>query len=329
MARPVWSGSISFGMVSLPVKLVPAVKKKSVSFNQLDRDTMSRIRYRKVSEATGEEVPSERIVRAANVGGDTYVVVEDDELEALAPKKSKEIAIEAFVPADQIDPLRYDASYHLLPDTNAKPYALLASALGGTGRVGIGRFVMRQREHVAAIRSDGERLQLSTLVFDDEMVGADTLSEFEVLEAVELSDRELDMARTLVEAMSEDFEPGAVVDEYRAAVDALVQSKAEGGEPVAAATADERSNVIDLAEALEQSLRQAEAARERHPSGGAAAKRTPAAKKASATKAPAKRSAGGKAAATKAPAKKSAGRKAAATKAPAKKAMATPRRKSA
>lgn len=311
MARPVWTGTISFGMVSLPVKLVPAVKKKSVSFNQLDRDTMSRIRYRKVSEATGEEVPSDQIVRAANLGGDTYVVVEDDELETLLPKKSKEISIEAFVPEDQIDPLRYDASYHLLPDTNAKPYALLADALGGTGRVGIGRFVMRQREHVAAIRSDGERLQLSTLVFDDEMVPADSLGEFDVLETVELSDRELGMARTLVEAMSEDFDPTTVVDEYRAAVDALVQAKADGAQPVATVTSDERTNVIDLAEALEASLRQAEAAKDRHPSGSSSKASKKAAPRKPATKKPAGRATAStkKASTAKAAPKKAAARR--------------------
>jgi DNA end-binding protein Ku len=334
MARPVWTGTISFGMVSLPVRLVPAVRRKSVSFNQLDAETMSRIRYRKVSDTTGEEVPPDRIVRAANMGGDHYVVVTDDELSALAPERSKEIVIDAFVPAEQIDPVRYDSSFHITPDSNSKPYALLANALGGTNRVGIGRFVMRQREHLAAIRSDGHRLQLSTLVFEDELVDADSLEEFDALDEVSLSDRELEMAGTLVEAMSDDAESLEFVDEYRVAVESLIEQKAAGETPVTSVAAAPRGNVIDLAQALEASLEQARSAKQRHPStgsgqaerdeagdGDAPAERT-SSRKANGTKQPAER---------KAAPKKAAGRKTAAKKAPASKASAkkAPARKAA
>ena len=153
MARPVWTGSISFGMVAIPIRLVPAVRRKSISFNQLDERSGARIRYRKVSEATGEEVPSEHIVKGYDLGGSNYVLLTDDDLAPLAPAKSKEIGIESFVPIDDVDPLMFDSSYLVLPDRNAKPYVLLAEAMAGSDRVGIGRFVMRQKEYRAAIAS--------------------------------------------------------------------------------------------------------------------------------------------------------------------------------
>lgn len=323
MARPAWTGTISFGMVSLPVKLFSAVKRQSVSFNQLDSESMARIRYRKVSEATDEEVPADRIVRAAKVGSEQYVVITDDELAALAPERSKEIVIDAFVPADQIDPLRFDSSFHIAPDANAKPYALLAGALGGTDRVGIGRFVMRQREHLVAIRSDGRRLQLSTLVFDDELVDPESIEEFDALDGVELSSREADMAGVLVEAMSDDASSMAFVDEYRAAVESLIEQKASGATPVLAAPTEQRGNVIDLAEALQASLEQAQAAKGRHPSTGAAEPAvtgsTSSARKKAAAKKPAASTAAAKKNSTKATAKKAAAKKPAPARQPARK----------
>ena len=133
MARPVWTGAISFGMVSIPIRLVPAVRKKSISFNQLDDQTMSRIRYRKVSEATGEEVPTEHIVKGFDMGAENYVLITDDDLAPLAPAKSKEIGLETFVPVDDVNPLMFDASYLVIPDKTPKPYALLATAMAGSG----------------------------------------------------------------------------------------------------------------------------------------------------------------------------------------------------
>ena len=150
-------------MVAIPIRLVPAVRKKSISFNQLDDRTMSRIRYRKVSEETGEEVPSEHIVKGYDLGGGSYVLVTDEDLAPLQPTKSKEIDLETFVPESEVNPMMFDASYLVLPDKNVKPYALLADAMAGSGRVGIGRFVMRQKEYLAAIRSDGTHLTLQHL----------------------------------------------------------------------------------------------------------------------------------------------------------------------
>lgn len=298
MPRPVWTGSIAFGMVSIPVRLAPAVKRQSISFNQLDRDTMSRIRYKKVAEQTGEEVPSEQIVKAAPVGADRYVVITDDELASVQPQKSREIGLETFVPAESIDPTMFDSTYHVLPDGTAKPYALLARALHDADRVGIGRFVMRNKAYLAAIRSDGEHLRLATLVFPDELVGTDGLEEFSQLDGVEVADKELDMAVSLVEAMSEDFEPERYTDDHRVALQQLIDAKAAGDDVSVPAESEQPAAVIDLAEALEKSLAEASQAKKRHPSSRAAkgSRKKVAAKKSAAKRTTAKKSAARKSA---------------------------------
>lgn len=270
MPRPVWTGSISFGMVAIPIRLVPAVRKKSISFNQLDERDQSRIRYRKVNEDTGEEVPAEHIVKGYDVGSSQYVVITDDDLAPLAPAKSKEINLETFVPVGDLNPLMYDSSYLVLPDKNAKPYALLAEAMADSGRVGVGRFVMRQKEYLAAIRSDGRHLTLSTLVFPDELVAPESLDEFDQLDGVQVSDKELKMAQGLVEALSEDFVPEQYSDEYRLAVERIIEQKAAGITPTFEEMPKARATVIDLAAALEASLAEARQAKGRHPSGKAA-----------------------------------------------------------
>ena len=272
MARPIWTGSISFGMVAIPIRLVPAVRKKSISFNQLDERSGARIRYRKVSEATGEEVPSEHIVKGYDLGASNYVVLTDEDLAPLAPAKSREIGLETFVPAADVDPLMFDSSYLVLPDKNTKPYVLLAEAMAGSERVGIGRFVMRQKEYLAAIRSDGKHLTLSTLVFPDELVDPATLEEFDELDGVEVSPKELKMAKGLVDALSDEFEPGQYVDEYRLAVEKVIEDKAAGRVTVYQEEPASTATVIDLAAALEASLAEARSAKERHPSATATAK---------------------------------------------------------
>jgi DNA end-binding protein Ku len=308
MARPVWTGAISFGMVSIPIRLVPAVRKKSISFNQLDDQTMSRIRYRKVSEATGEEVPTEHIVKGFDMGAENYVLITDDDLAPLAPAKSKEIGLETFVPVDDVNPLMFDASYLVIPDKTPKPYALLATAMAGSGRVGIGRFVMRQKEYLAAVRSDGTYLTLSTLVFPDELVDIGTVDGFEALDDVDISDKELLMAKSLVEALSEDFQPANYRDEYRLAVEQIIEQKAAGKTPVFEEAPAAKATVIDLASALEASLRTAQEARANHPSAHAGATSLKAAKAKKDAKAPATAPAK-KAAAKKAPAAKPASAK--------------------
>jgi DNA end-binding protein Ku len=266
MPRPVWTGSISFGMVAIPIRLVPAVRKKSISFNQLDDRNMARVRYRKVNEESGEEVPSEHIVKGYDLGGGSYVTVTDDDLAPLQPVKSREIDLETFVPEADVNPLMFDSSYLVLPDKNAKPYALLADAMSGSGRVGIGRFVMRQKEYLAAIRSDGAHLTLSTLVFPDELVEPASIEEFAELDDVEISDKESKMAQGLVDALSDEFQPEQYTDEYRVGVERIIEEKAAGRTPVFEAEKAPRAAVIDLAAALEASLAEARAAKQRHPS---------------------------------------------------------------
>jgi len=276
-----WTGSISFGMVAIPIRLVPAVRKKSISFNQLDERDHARIRYRKVNEDTGEEVPNEHIVKGFDTGAANYVVITDDDLAPLAPAKSKEIDLETFVPADEVDPMMYDSSYLVLPDRNPKPYALLAEAMAESGRIGIGRFVMRQKEYLAAIRSDGKHLTLSTLVFPDELVEPASIEEYDELDGVKVSSKELAMAKGLVDALSDDFEPGRYTDEYRTAVEQIIEQKAAGITPVFEEEPAAKATVIDLAAALEASLAAAREAKDRHPSGKgeeATAKATGAAK---------------------------------------------------
>ena len=247
MARPVWTGAISFGMVSIPIRLMPAVSRKNVTFNRIDDRTMARIRRREVSEATGEEVPPEHIVRGFDLGGGNYIVITDDDLSPLAPAKSREIDLDMFVPESDVDPVMFDASYHVIPDKVAKPYALLASAMAGSGRVAIGRFVMRQKEYLAAIRSDGTHLMLSTLVFPDEVIAAESVDEFETLESVELSEKELTMAKSLVEALSDDFDPERYTDDYRMAIESIIDQKAAGRAPLPVEAAAPKAMVIDLA----------------------------------------------------------------------------------
>ena len=182
MPRPVWSGTISFGLVAIPIKMFHAVSKKSVSFNQLDERTMSRIRLKKVSADTGEDVPDENIVKGYEISKGRYVVVDPDELEPFIPSATKSIDLEEFVDLDEIDPVYFDSPYILAPDKTPKPYALLAQAMEAAGKVAIGRFVMRNKQYVAAVRASEGTLLMSTMVFADEVVPVDSIDELDVLD---------------------------------------------------------------------------------------------------------------------------------------------------
>ena len=165
MARALWSGTLTFGLVTIPVKLYPAVQRKTVRFHQLDGENLARIQQRRVNSTTGEEVPYERLVKGYEVTPDRYVVIKPEELDSLDPKKTKTIEIEDFVDEGQIDPILYDATYYIAPATGgAKPYRLLLDAMTETGRVGIARFVMRTKEYLVALRPSGHTLELSTSI---------------------------------------------------------------------------------------------------------------------------------------------------------------------
>ncbi len=272
MPRAIWSGSISFGLVNIPVRLMPAVKRKTVRFNQIDARSGSRIRQLKVSSVDGTEVPRDQLVRGFEVTPDSYVIVTDDELAALDPEASRTIDVTEFVELSEIDPVYFDSAYWLVPDAvAAKAYALLASALAESGKVAIARFVMRTKQYLAAVRPRDGLLALSTMVYADEVVSASELEGVEALDSVEVSKKELEMARQLIDSLTEEFQPEQHEDGYRQRVLELVEAKAAGQEqPVVAPAAPAADTVIDLMAALEQSVAEAKKSRKRHPSAGAA-----------------------------------------------------------
>jgi DNA end-binding protein Ku len=273
MARPVWSGTISFGLVAIPVKMFHAVRRQSVSFNQLDERNLARIRYRKVNADTGEEVTDDHIVKGFEVSKGRYVVVDPDELEPFMPVATKSVDLEEFVDLGEIDPVYFDAAYYLAPDGPPKPYVLLARAMEASGKVAIGRFVMRNKQYTAAIRAEDGRLVMSTLAYADEVLDPADIEELQALDAVDVSDREAKMAEALVDSLTAPFEPEKYHDEYREQVMALIGKKAEGEEFEMPEVAAEKPKVVDIMAALEASVAAAKEARSRHPAKKAASRK--------------------------------------------------------
>ena len=273
MPRAMWSGAISFGLVNIPIKLFTAVSRKNVSFNQIDTRTGSRIQYRKVSAADGDEVPSEAIAKGYQLSSGEYVLVGDDELAALDPEATRTIDIEQFVDLEEIDPLFYDAAYYVAPDKGAsKPYALLTRAMEEKGKVAIARLVMRTKQYLAALRPKDGMLVMSTMVYADEVNDPAQLDGVEDMHDVDVSERELRMAEQLIESLTEPFEPERYEDTYRNQVLELIDRKAAGEEEVVAPpTPAAEEKVVDLMAALEASVRDAKEARKRHPTAQAAA----------------------------------------------------------
>lgn len=263
MPRAIWSGSISFGLVNIPIKLYAAVSRKTVHFNQLDSRTGARVRHKKVSAADGEEVPAEAIVKGYELASGEYVTIDDAELSALDPDASRAIDIEEFVDLADIDPIFYDSAYLVAPDkATVKPYALLAQAMEETGKVAIARFVMRSKQYLCAVRPQDGRLLLSTMVYADELNDASEIAELDDLEGIEVSKKELDMARQLIASLSGDFDPEQFEDTYRNRVLDLIEKKAAGHtEVLAPPTAMEEDKVVDLMAALEASVQSAKKAR--------------------------------------------------------------------
>jgi DNA end-binding protein Ku len=288
MARPIWTGSISFGLVNIPVKLFSAVKRKNVRFNQIESETGARIKQKRVSATTGEEVDYDNIVKGFELPSGEYVIITDDELSALDPDAVKTIDLLEFVDLVEIDPLFYDSAYYLAPSPDTqKPYKLLVSAMEESGKVGIARFVMRTKQYLAAMRPVDGKLVLSTMVYADEIVAPSEVELFDGLDDVAVSDQEVEMARQLISSLEAEFAPDKHSDTYRLAVIDLIDRKAAGEETVFAPPADDDSggSVIDLMAALEASVAEAKKAR-------TVAKKAPTKK--AAKKAPAKRKAAAK-----------------------------------
>jgi DNA end-binding protein Ku len=298
MARSIWTGAISFGLVSVPVKLYSAVNRKTVRFHQLNGPTGVRIAQKRVDPSTGDEVAYEDIVKGYELSPDRYVIIEPGELESLDPERTRTIEIEDFVELDQIDPIFYDHPYYLAPGPGgAKPYRLLLEAMRDTGRVGIARVVIRSKEQLVAVRPMGDVLGMATMLFADEVVAADSLDELPDGGEVKTTKRELDIAKQLVDSLSDDFDPTRYRDTYRDAVLELIERKA-AGEAIAIQpeSAPESAPVPDLMSALKASL---DAVRARE--GKSAPKRR--AKAAPTSRAKAKPAAATKTRATKGPSK--------------------------
>jgi DNA end-binding protein Ku len=255
MPRSIWSGAISFGLVNVPVKLYSAVSRKTVRFNQLNGKTGNRIQQKRVDPETGEEVGYEDIVKGFELTKDRYVVLTPDELDALDPERTRTIDIEDFVALDEIDPVYYDHPYWLVPDKGAaKAYGLLMEAMRDAGKVAIARVVLRSKEQLVAIRPAGQGLMMETMIFADEVVPPDEIEELPEEQELKVTDRELKMARQLIDSLTSDFEPDKYHDEYREKVLDLIERKAQGEEIAVQPEAPQPARVPDLMAALEASL---------------------------------------------------------------------------
>ena len=264
MPRAIWSGAISFGLVNVPIKLFTATSQKDVRFHQLHDKDGARIQQKRVCSQDGEEVPMEHIVKGYEVSRDTYVIITPEELDALDPKASRTIDILDFVDLDEIDPVYFDSTYYMVPEKGAaKAYALLLEAMRKSKKVAIARVVLRQKQHLVALRPLKNALSMETMLYADEVVSTDTLEGLP--EDIEVTDRELAMAQQLIDSLADDFKPERYRDDYRERVLDMIERKAEGQEIVVNEEEEEQAPVVDLMAALEASLAAAKTRREEEP----------------------------------------------------------------
>jgi DNA end-binding protein Ku len=256
MARAIWSGSISFGLLNVPVKLYSAVARRNIGLREIRESDGARIRHRRVAEGTDEEVPYENIVKAYEITPDRYVPLSKDELETLAPEKTRAIEVQDFVDLEEIDPIYFNSPYYLGPAEGAeKAYSLLAKAMEESGKVAIARFVFRNKEHLAAIRPVDGVLTLTTMRFADEVVPPSDLDDVLPDKEPKVAKQEIEMAEKLIDSLTRDFDPSAYRDEYREQLLEMIERKAEGKEVVAAPTEEPKATKApDLMAALEESI---------------------------------------------------------------------------
>lgn len=280
MPRAIWTGSISFGLVNVPVKLFTATEDRSVGFHQFDPDSGQRIRYQRVTQESGKEVEYKSIVKGYELEDGSHVLITPEELEAVEPGRSRTIDIEDFIDLDDVDPVYFDKTYHLAPadQAAAKPYALLREAMKESNRVAIARFVMRAKQSLAAIRvasaddEAGDVLVLETMHFGDEVRSPADIRELKVLrDGVEVSDRERAAATSLIESLTSDWDPSRYTDTYRERVLDLVARKAEGERIVTEKAEEPKASVTDLMAVLEASVNEARQKRGESPNGKPAA----------------------------------------------------------
>ncbi|HEY2371610.1 MAG TPA: Ku protein [Gaiellaceae bacterium] len=267
-ARPIWSGTISFGLVSIPVRMFSATESKELRFHFVDRSDLEPVGYDKVRKDTGEHVDPENIVRAFEIEKGRYVPLEPDDLDRLDVELTHSIDIYDFVLLDEIDPIYFRQAYYLLPQEGGeKPYRLLEQTLEETGRVGIAKVVIRNKQHLACLRTLDDLLVLETMYYADEVRDPKSLDGDLSFRDVEVRKAEGDMANSLVENLSAAFDPAKYTDTYRAELLELLERKAEGGklpEPQA-----QKADVVDLMQALRESVERTQ----RNRSGGRRAKK--------------------------------------------------------
>jgi DNA end-binding protein Ku len=255
MARPMWKGSVNFGLVNVPVRMYRAVSQRDVRFHQLHAKDKSRIREKRFCEAEGVEVSYDEIIKGFEVSKGVYVTITPEELKALAPKGTYAIDIEDFVPTEEIHPLFYDANYHLVPETNAaRAYALLSEALASSGRVGVGRVVLRTKQYSCAVRPNGPGLMLTLLNSVDEVIPLEQIDGMPS-HMPKVGARELATAEQLIDSLSASFDPEKYRDVYREQLEEVLRQKAGGAEIRPSPVAEpEYTAPVNLMDALKKSL---------------------------------------------------------------------------
>jgi DNA end-binding protein Ku len=262
--KMMWKGAISFGLVAIPVQVYTATEEKGVGFHQLHDVDLGRIRYQRVCENDGEEVPLEHIVRGFEYEKDLYVVLTDEDLASIPLKSSRAIEIDRFVDASEIDPIYFKKAYYLVPDdVGVKAYHLLREAFREGGKVAVAKVAFREKEHLAVLRLRGNVMVLETMYWPDEI----REMSFMQLEApVDVRPQELEMARNLVENLTEEWDPNAFKDEYRDALLELIDRKLEGG-AAPPPPQPEPAPVVDLLAALKASVKATTGRRQKKPAG--------------------------------------------------------------
>ncbi len=269
--RPTWKGSISFGLVYIPISVYPATREEKLSFRQLRKTDLSPIKYKKVAEADMKEVPADQIVKGFEYEKGRYIILSDEDFEKVRIESTHSIDITDFVDLEHVDPKFFYKPYFLEPQKGGeKAYALLHKALSGTGKIGIAKVVIASREYLAAVKPDGLFLVLELMHFASEVLKPEELNR----PKTDLNDKELKMANALIESMSSDWQPEKYRDEYRDAVMEIIETKAQNKElPPAPASAPRTTNVVDLVKVLQESINRSQSGRVKRSGNGATGRR--------------------------------------------------------
>jgi DNA end-binding protein Ku len=270
--RPTWKGSISFGLVYIPIAVYPATREEKLSFRQLRKTDLSPIKYKKVAEADMKEVPADQIVKGYEYEKGRYIILSDEDFEKVRIESTHSIDITDFVDLEHVDPKFFYKPYFLEPQKGGeKAYALLHKALSGTGKIGIAKVVIANREYLAAVKPDGLFLVLELMHFASEVLKPEELNR----PKTELNDKELKMANALIESMSSDWQPEKYRDEYRDAVMEIIETKAKNKQlPPAPAPIPRSTNVVDLVKVLQESINRSQSGRVKRGGNGSGRRRS-------------------------------------------------------